>query len=279
MRLADAPIFRLRGVTCRREGREVLSALDLDVAGGERVAVLGPNGAGKSTLLHAMVGLVRPDAGQVEAFGEARAREADFAEVRRRAGLLFQDPDDQLFCPTVMEDVAFGPLNLGCDAAEARARALSVLEDLGIAHLGGRVTHRLSGGEKRLVSLATILAMRPDALLLDEPTNTLDEQALEGLFDILDGLGCAMVVVTHDPAFVERLGCRPLVMQEGTLRPAELHRHPHVHEHPHIHVREAADGGLPAHPPETLASDHHHGAGGQRRRHGGSMPAGAQQPR
>lgn len=252
----DTPLFRLRGLSCRRDAREVLRAVDLDLHPGERIAILGPNGAGKSTLLHAMVGLARPSAGHVEAFGQRREREADFVEVRARAGLLFQDPEDQLFCPTVLEDVAFGPLNLGCNTEEACARARRVLSDLGIAHLTSRITHRLSGGEKRLVSLASILAMEPEALLLDEPTNALDERALESLVNILDSFAGAMVVVTHDPALVERLGCRPLVMREGALLPAQIHRHPHVHEHPHLHVREAGTV-LPEHSAETIRDDHH----------------------
>ena len=139
------------------------------------MALLGPNGCGKTTLLHLIVGLLRPSAGQIEAFGRQRMAEADFHEVRRRVGLLFQDADDQLFCPTVAEDVAFGPLNLGKSRDEVRRIVAGTLDSLGLAGYEHRVTYRLSGGEKRLVALATVLAMQPEVLLLDEPSGGLDD--------------------------------------------------------------------------------------------------------
>ena len=117
------------------------------------MALLGPNGCGKTTLLHLIVGLLRPNAGQIEAFGRRRVAEADFHEVRRRVGLLFQDADDQLFCPTVAEDVAFGPLNLGKSRDEVRRIVAATLDSLGLAGYEHRVTYQLSGGEKRLVAL------------------------------------------------------------------------------------------------------------------------------
>ncbi|MGE0651579.1 MAG: energy-coupling factor ABC transporter ATP-binding protein [Alphaproteobacteria bacterium] len=243
------PLFRLRGVSCRYGAREVLSELDFALAPGERAALLGGNGTGKTTLLHVMMGLVRPCRGTVEAFGTVRVRDSDFAEVRRRAGLLFQDADDQLFCPTVIEDVAFGPLNCGQSDAEARATAESVLHRLGIEGLADRVTHRLSGGEKRMVSLAAVLAMQPEVLLLDEPTNALDDDARERLIELLCELPQAMVLVTHEQALVERLGFTPAVLRDGRLAAAEVHRHPHVHRHQHGHIH--LD-------PEHAVHEHHH---------------------
>ena len=228
-------LFDLHDVVVARAGRPVLTAVSLTLAPGERLALVGGNGAGKTTLLRTLVGLETPSAGRIVAFGRERRTEADFHEVRARAGFLFQDPDDQLFSPTVIEDVAFGPLNLGLEPAAARARAMATLDRLGLAHLAPRVTHRLSGGEKRLVSLAGVLAMEPQALLLDEPTNALDETHRDRLIEILAGLGVAMVIVSHDRLFLEKLAGRAVLLKDGRLAPASLHRHVHVHDHVHIH--------------------------------------------
>ncbi|CUW37646.1 putative ABC transporter ATP-binding protein BAB1_1388 [Magnetospirillum sp. XM-1] len=195
----------------------VLDGVDFALGPGERVALLGANGSGKTTLLHVMVGLIRPRTGRVHAFGRERRAEADFVEVRAKAGLLFQDADDQLFCPTVAEDVAFGPLNLGKSKAEARDIVHATLDRLGLAPLENRVTHKLSGGQKRLVSLAAVLAMEPEALLLDEPTNALDEPTRERLMEILAGLPQAMVIVSHDREVIDRLVTRRVTLANGAL--------------------------------------------------------------
>ncbi|NFV82180.1 ATP-binding cassette domain-containing protein [Magnetospirillum aberrantis] len=211
-------LFRLEDLGFAHDpARPVLAGLEFSLSAGERVAVLGDNGAGKTTLLHLMVGLLRPQAGRVLAFGAERRREADFHDVRARAGLLFQDPDDQLFCPTVAEDVAFGPLNLGAGRAEAQDAVAEALEQVGLPGFGERVTHKLSGGEKRLVTLAAVLAMRPEVLLLDEPSNALDRAARERLIDILAGLPQAMVIVSHDDDLVERLATRRVVLRGGRI--------------------------------------------------------------
>jgi len=252
------PLLELIGVHFGYVGRPVLRGVDLRLAAGERVALIGPNGAGKTTLLHLLVGLVRPDAGEVRVFGRPRRTEADFREVRARLGLLFQDSDDQLFCPTVLEDVAFGPLNLGRTLAQARADAEQTLDALGLAGLAGRVTHRLSGGEKRLVALATILAMHPAVLLLDEPTNGLDEATEERLLGHLAGLPQAMLIVSHDRRVLERLAGRAVVLAEGRLAEGILHRHPHTHQHAHLHVHapgEVAGHGDPSGAP--VHAEHH----------------------
>jgi cobalt/nickel transport system ATP-binding protein len=202
--------------------------------------LVGPNGAGKTTLLRTLVGLERPSAGRVVAFGAERRTEADFRTVRARAQLMFQDPDDQLFCPTVIDDVAFGPLNLGRKRDEAFAAARAVLERLGLVHLADRVTHRLSGGEKRLVCLAALIAMAPDALLLDEPTNDLDEENRARLIDILLRLDAALLLVSHDRDFLERIATRAVLLREGTVRPALVHRHVVTQEEIHIHGLDAS---------------------------------------
>jgi len=200
--------------------RPVLAACDFRLDPGQRVALTGPNGSGKTTLLHLVVGLLRPSAGRIEAFGKMRAVEADFHEVRRRAGLLFQDADDQLFCPTVGEDVAFGPLNLGKLREEVRQIVARTLEGLGLAGYQSRITYRLSGGEKRLVALATVLAMEPEVLLLDEPANGLDEETTERLVALLAGLPQAMVIVSHQREFLERTTTSVLDLCGGRLVPA-----------------------------------------------------------
>lgn len=214
--------FEVSGLHFAYPGRpEVLKGAGFTLAPGERLAITGPNGAGKSTLLQILVGLNRPSAGRLVAFGAERHREADFLEVRRRAGYVFQDPDDQLFCPTVAEDVAFGPINLGKSKNEVLAIVDDTLGRLRLSAFRDRVTHQLSGGEKRLVSLAAVLAMTPDVLLLDEPTNALDEQTTERLVEILLELPQAMIVISHDPHFRRRIATRTLRLQDGVLAPPE----------------------------------------------------------
>jgi cobalt/nickel transport system ATP-binding protein len=211
-------LFRLEGVSFAYEpDRPVLAGLDLTLEPGARLAIIGANGSGKTTLLHLMVGLLKPTAGRLSAFGRERWTERDYHEVRVRAGLLFQDPDDQLFCPTVLEDVAFGPLNLGKKPAAARVLAEATLECLGLAGFGPRITHHLSGGEKRLVTLAAVLAMQPDVLLLDEPTVGLDEAAEARLLRLLQARPEAMVMVSHDREFRKRLATQTVTLRGGRI--------------------------------------------------------------
>jgi cobalt/nickel transport system ATP-binding protein len=243
-----APLLELRDLHFGFADREVLRGVDLALHRGERLALTGSNGAGKTTLLQVCVGLRRPSAGEVIAFGEPRRVEADFVPVRARVGLVFQDADDQLFCPTVLEDVAFGPLNLGRSRDQARADAEHTLAALGLEGFAERVTHRLSTGEKRLVALATVLAMRPEVLLLDEPTNGLDEVTEGRLLAHLEALEQAMLIVSHDRRLLERLATRAVSLHEGRLEPAMLHSHAHTHQHAHLHL----------HAPGVDA-DHRHG--------------------
>ncbi|MBL3570984.1 energy-coupling factor ABC transporter ATP-binding protein [Rhodovulum sulfidophilum] len=214
-------LFELDGLVFGYSGRPaILQGASLTLEAGQRLSIAGANGSGKSTLLQLMVGLLVPQSGQIRAFGQARRAEPDFHEVRRRAGLVFQDPDDQLFCPTVAEDVAFGPLNLGLGRAAAMDQVEAVLTRLDLMHLKDRVTHRLSGGEKRLVSLAAVLAMEPEVLLLDEPTNALDEENAGRLVAILQGLPQAILLVTHDAEMRAQVAPQGLRMTAGRLVPA-----------------------------------------------------------
>jgi cobalt/nickel transport system ATP-binding protein len=230
---AVTPLMALEGASVRRAGRLVLEGASFSLAAGERVAVVGPNGAGKSTLLRTLVGLEVPVAGTLMAFGAACRREADFAAVRRRIGLLFQDPDDQLVAPTVLEDVAFGPLNHGVAAAEAFAVARATLDRLGLGALADRITHHLSGGEKRLVALAGVLAVAPDVLLLDEPTVALDPDHRARLLAILSALPQAMAIVSHDHDFLAALATRAVEVSGGAVHAASVHRHTGVTVHIH----------------------------------------------
>ncbi len=195
-------IIRLAGVSFSYPGNPskspVVDDLTLQINRGERVGLIGSNGSGKTTLFHLIMGLLRPSQGVIEVFGEKRLQEKDFREVRESIGLLFQDSDDQLFCPTVAEDIAFGPLNLGKTQEEAAAITQDVLRNLGLDGFGDRVTYKLSGGEKRLVALATILAMQPEVLILDEPSTGLDEETVELLVQILRNSGLTYVIASHN---------------------------------------------------------------------------------
>ena len=215
------PLLSLRGVAFAYDAaRPVLEGVDLELAAGERLGLTGPNGSGKTTLLHLIVGLLRPTAGEIVAFGARRRVEKDFVEVRQRAGLLFQDPEDQLFCPTVAEDVGFGPLNLGKSREEAAAIVADALGRLGLTGYEDRITYKLSGGEKRLVSLAAVLAMEPDVLLLDEPAGGLDEDHEARLLAILADLPQAMILVSHDRDFLRATATRQARLGDGRIEPS-----------------------------------------------------------
>lgn len=186
---------------------------------GERVGLTGPNGSGKTTLLRLIMGLAKldcgqkpgqepeadaePNRGEIRIFGKNCVKESDFEAVRRRIGFVFQDADDQLFCPSVEEDIAFGPLNLGLPPKEARELVHEILETIGLPGYGPRITYNLSGGEKKLVSLGTALAMRPELLILDEPTAGLDERAAARLVQILNELALPCLIVSHDKNFLD----------------------------------------------------------------------------
>jgi len=198
------------------DGHEALTGLDLRVDRGQRVALLGPNGAGKTTLALHLNGINVADAGTVR-IGGLLVSEPDLAEVRRRVGLVFQDADDQLFMPTVGEDVAFGPANLGLRGAALDARVDEALAAVGADDLRTRTPHHLSGGERRRVALATVLAMRPDVLVLDEPTSGLDPAGRRELVDVLGALAITQLVITHDLPFALELCPRSVIVDDGRV--------------------------------------------------------------
>lgn len=199
-----------------RPGREVLKGVSLSVERGEQVALIGANGVGKSTLLKLFVGLLDPQSGSVEVCGMSVERK-NLAAVRRAAGYVFQDAESQLFLANVWADVAFGPRNEGLVEDEVRKRTEVALESVGISSLAQEHVYRLSGGQKRLASIATVLAMRPDVLLLDEPTLALDPRNRRMVIRALGDLPCAKLIATHDLDFVLDSCSRVIVMSEGRI--------------------------------------------------------------
>jgi cobalt/nickel transport system ATP-binding protein len=190
-----------------------LDGVDLSVAHGERVAVLGPNGAGKTTLMLHLNGLLAGE-GSLDVAG---IRTGDVRALRAAVGLVFQDPDDQLFMPTVAEDVAFGPLNLGLARDEVAARVAAALAAVRMGHVASRAPHQLSLGQRRRVAIATVLAMRPRLLVLDEPSANLDPRARRELLEVLDAIDRTMLVVTHDLPFAARLCERAVILSGGRI--------------------------------------------------------------
>jgi cobalt/nickel transport system ATP-binding protein len=208
--------IRARGLTFGyAPGAEVLAGLDLTVGHGERVAVLGPNGAGKTTLMLHLNGLLR-GAGELEVAGLPVERDT-LPALRARVGLVFQDPDDQLFMTTVAEDVAFGPRNLGLDDDAVAGRTAAALDAVRMRHAADRPPHQLSMGERRRVAIAGVLAMDPQLLVLDEPSANLDPRARRELLDLLAELDRTLLVVTHDLPFAAELCERAVILSGGRI--------------------------------------------------------------
>lgn len=199
------------------DGRSALNRLSFAIAAGERVALLGPNGAGKTTLFLCLAGVLRNQPGVVIAAGLDPALPADRLALPRKLGVVFQNPDEQLFAATVLDDVAFAPLNLGEASEAARKIAEATLTRVGLSGFGERVPHRLSGGEKRRAALAGVLVTSPEVLLLDEPTAALDPRGRRELADLLNALPGTMLIATHNLEFARRTCTRALVLAEGTL--------------------------------------------------------------
>jgi cobalt/nickel transport system ATP-binding protein len=242
-KMVKSPLIALESICfAYPRGTVVLDRLDFQLHPGERIGLVAPNGSGKTTVFHVIMGLLKPTDGTVRLFGQPMADEKDFAAFRHRIGLLFQDPDDQLFCPTVLDDVAFGPLNLGRSKEEAAALSRRVLSFLGLEGFEDRVTFKLSGGEKRLVSLAAVLALEPEVLLLDEPTAGLDQKTKARLVQVLNALNLPGVVISHEYDFLEATTNRIYSMEAGRiLLDEEIHLHRHEHAHrlgrrPHAHA-------------------------------------------
>ena len=213
----SVPVIELRGVAfAYPDGHQALFGVDLHIHPGERVALLGPNGAGKTTLVLHLNGILRPGAGTVTVSG-VPVTDATVAEVRRRVGIVFQDPDDQLFMPSVRDDVAFGPANLGLRGAELEARVAAALEVVGMADFADRPPHHLSFGQRRRVAIATVLAMEPEILVLDEPSSNLDPTSRRELAEIIESLPVTVLMVTHDLPYAAQLCERSVVLHDGVI--------------------------------------------------------------
>ncbi len=259
------PIFEVRDVCFEYDRIPALHDLSLQIAPGESVALLGANGSGKSTLLRILDALYFPSRGQVSFSGQPLTadvlQQEEFAlAFRRRVALVFQNPDVQLFNPTVFDEVAFGPLQMRWSKAQVLSRVASTMELMGIAHLRDRPPYRLSGGEKKRVALASVIVLDPDVLLLDEPTSALDPRSQSQVIDLIQewkSLSKTVITATHQLEIVDDIASRVVVLEAGSVAatgtPAEIlsnhelllranlvhaHRHSHgtvTHTHPHLH--------------------------------------------
>ncbi len=263
--MSDAAIFEVRDVAFAYENIPALSSLSLAIARGQSVAFVGANGSGKSTLLRLLDALCFPSSGSISFCGDPltpeRLRDDSFAPFfRRRVGLVFQNPDVQLFNPTVFDEVAFGPLQMGWSSSEVVDRVNRALDEMKIAHLRDRAPYRLSGGEKKRVALASVIVLDPEVLLLDEPTSMLDPRSQSQLIDLIQnwkGSSKTVITATHQLEIIEDIADRVFVLEQGSLAasgpPQEIlsngellmranlvhaHRHKHgevTHSHPHVH--------------------------------------------
>lgn len=197
------------------DGRQALHSVSLRITRGEKVALVGPNGAGKSTLMLQLNGILQGD-GDITVGGLPLSKEK-LPQIRAKVGLVFQNPDDQLFSPTVFEDVAFGPLHMGLPEPEVRERVTRALRQVNMEGYADRLSHHLSIGEKKRIAIATVLSMDPDILVLDEPSAGLDPRARRSLITLLRDLPQTMLVATHDMRLVDELFTRTIVMDSGTI--------------------------------------------------------------
>ncbi len=198
------------------DGHQALFGVDLRIEPGERVALLGPNGAGKTTLVLHLNGILRAGRGRVSVAG-LTVDKRNLTEVRRRVGIVFQDPDDQLFMPTVGEDVAFGPRNLGLPESEVAARVTEALRQVGMDGAADRAPHHLSFGQRRRAAVATVLSMHPEILVLDEPSSNLDPAGRRELAEVLEALPVTLLMVTHDLPYALQLCPRSVVLDGGVV--------------------------------------------------------------
>ena len=211
------PSLSVRGLAyAYPDGHQALFGVDLEIAKGERVALLGANGAGKTTLVMHLNGLLGGGLGEVQVAGLPVAPE-NLREIRRRVGVVFQDPDDQLFMPTVRDDVAFGPANLGLTGAALEARVRDALEQVEMTEFADRPPHHLSFGQRRRVAVATVLAMEPEILVLDEPSSNLDPASRRELADVLRSLDITVLMVTHDLPYAFELCERSVILADGVV--------------------------------------------------------------
>jgi len=215
--VSDAPWVSVRDLCFRYpDGFEALKSVCLEIAQGEKVALIGPNGAGKSTLMLHLNGINQPASGSVS-IGGLKVEKANIGRIRAEVGLVFQDPDDQLFSPTVYDDVAFGPVHMGLPADEVDRRVASALEAVGLPGFEKRLPHHLSIGQRKRAALATVLSMSPSVLVLDEPSAGLDPRGRRELINLLRTLPQTMLVSTHDMKLVAEVFPRTLIVDDGRV--------------------------------------------------------------
>ena len=199
-----------------QDGTRAIDSVSFSLSEGENVALIGANGAGKTSLLLALVGVIPLASGMID-MDEILMEKKNLRKIRSKIGMVFQNPDDQLFMPDIYEDIAFGPRNFGCDETETAKRVQTALKKLGIEHLAERSPLKLSGGEKRLAAIATVLSMEPEVLLFDEPTAFLDPRARRKMISTLTDLPQSKIIATHDTAFASHLCTRVILLQNGRL--------------------------------------------------------------
>jgi cobalt/nickel transport system ATP-binding protein len=214
----EQPLLKLSNVCFSyQDNANIVKNLNLSLSANEKVGIIGATGGGKSTLLHMIMGLLPVNAGIISIFGMEMKEEKDFASVRTKIGFLFQHADDQLFSPTVLDDIVFGPLNQGKTPEEALAIACELLDLFGMSSFKDRITHKLSGGEKKMVALATALAMKPGFLLLDEPVTGLDPVTKNKIIDLLKKLSIPSIVISHDWEFLKQVTNKTYKLENGQL--------------------------------------------------------------
>jgi cobalt/nickel transport system ATP-binding protein len=212
----ESPLLEIADLSVRyADGVDALRGISFAIGPAERVGLIGPNGAGKTTLMLSIMNAV-PFAGRIRVDGIEVSKRGE-QEVRNRCGMIFQDAEDHLFMPTLLDDVAFGPLNQGCGADEARRRALQAIAQVGLAGLEHRSAHHMSCGQKRAAALATVLSMQVRLLLLDEPCANLDHRGRRRLIEILDHRSQAMLLATHDLPLIQSLCPRTILLDEGRV--------------------------------------------------------------
>jgi cobalt/nickel transport system ATP-binding protein len=200
-------------------GPSVFNDFSFSFPDGSKAGLIGSNGSGKTTLLQLIMGLIKPSSGEIYLFGNLTKKESEFRKARLKIGFVFQDANDQLFCPTVKDDISFGPLNMGFTRKEADVIVEETLEQLGLTEFRDRVTYALSDGEKKLVSIGTALAMRPQMLILDEPTTCLDESAVDRVVNVLNNCKLPYLVVAHDRPFLDRVVTTKYKLFKNSITP------------------------------------------------------------
>jgi cobalt/nickel transport system ATP-binding protein len=221
LNVEEVAIFRLEQIYFNYahgvDRQEIFKNLCFALHDSDKFGLYGPNGSGKTTFFRLVTGLLKPQSGQVFFHGKAMCNERDFHSLRCKVGFVLQQAEDQLFCPTVLDDVSFGPLNIGLAPQEARATAVQTLHTLGLEGFEDRLVHKLSGGEKKLVALASVLAMQPEALLLDEPTSGLDEKSAVRISNVLKQLTTARIIISHDKNFLAETSTKILTITDGKI--------------------------------------------------------------